>query len=144
MGLACATRFAAQGAKVVMADVLDGLGLAEAKRLGATYLHCDVANCKDAKATVTAVVGEFGHLDNLMNNAAISIGCNFLEISKADHDRVMDTDLKGSFAMLQARAMVARVAKARPPGATDNLSWVSNTLVIATILACCMAKGGVF
>ena len=102
MGLACATRFAVQGAKVGMADVLDDLGLGEAKRLGATYLHCDVSNSKDVKATVTPVVGEFGHVDSLMNNAAISISCNFLEISKADHDRVMDTDLKGWFAMLQA------------------------------------------
>jgi len=87
-----------------MADVLDELGLGEAKRLGATYLHCDVANSKDLKATVTAVAGEFGHVDTLMNNAAISISCDFLEISKADYDRVMHTDLKVSFPMLQAHA----------------------------------------
>jgi len=36
------------------------------------------------------------------------------------------------------------VEKGRPPGAIDNLSSVNETPVNATIVACCMAKGGVF
>ena len=50
IGLSCAERFIAEGANVVIADVLDEIGKAEAKRLGATYMHCDVSNSSDVKA----------------------------------------------------------------------------------------------
>ena len=60
IGLSCAERFVAEGANVVIADVLDDIGKAEAKRLGATYLHCDVSSSSDVKATVAAVVKQFG------------------------------------------------------------------------------------
>ena len=84
IGLACAERFAAESAKVVITDVLDDVGSVEAKRLGATYLHCDVSKSGDVKAVVAAVVEQFGGVDILMNNAAISISGDFLEISEAD------------------------------------------------------------
>ena len=42
IGLSIAERFIADGATVVMTDVLDDQGQTEAKRIGATYIHCDV------------------------------------------------------------------------------------------------------
>jgi glucose 1-dehydrogenase len=104
IGLACAERFIAEGALVVIVDVLDNIGKAEAKRLGATYLHCDVSSSSDVKATVAAVVKQHGVVDILLNNAGISITGDFLEISEADYDRVLDINIKGSFLMLQACA----------------------------------------
>ena len=96
---------------VVIADVLDEIGKAEAKRLGATYMHCDVSKSSDVKAAVAAVVKQHGAVDILLNNAAISISGDFLEISEADYDKVLDINLKGSFLMLQAcaREMVKQV-----------------------------------
>jgi glucose 1-dehydrogenase len=145
IGLACAGRFIAEGAKVIITDVLDDAGSAEAKRMGATYLHCDVSKSGDVKTVITAVVKQFGGIDILMNNAGISISGDFLEISKADYDKVIDINLKGSFLMLQAcaREMVAQVAAGKPAGSIVNMSSVNDTLAIPSIVSYCVAKGGV-
>jgi glucose 1-dehydrogenase len=145
IGLACAGRFIAEGAKVIITDVLDDAGSAEAKRMGATYLHCDVSKSGDVKTVITAVVKQFGGIDILMNNAGISISGDFLEISEADYDKVIDINLKGSFLMLQAcaREMVAQVAAGKPAGSIVNMSSVNDTLAIPSIVSYCVAKGGV-
>jgi glucose 1-dehydrogenase len=140
IGLACAERFMAEGAHVVMADVLDEIGKVEAKRLGTTYMHCDVSKSSDVNAVVAAVVKQHGTVDILLNNAAISISGDFLEISEADYDKVLDINLKGSFLMLQAcaREMVKQAA-----GSIINMSSVNDTLAIPAIVSYCIAKGGV-
>lgn len=140
IGLACAERFVAEGAHVVIADVLDDIGKAEAKRLGATYMHCDVSKSSDITTVVAAVVKQHGAVDILLNNAAISISGDFLEISEADYDKVLDINLKGSFLMLQAcaREMVKQAA-----GSIINMSSVNDTLAIPGIVSYCVAKGGI-
>ncbi len=140
IGLSCAERFIAEGAHVVILDVLDEIGKAEAKRLGATYMHCDVSKSSDVKAVVAAVVKQHGAVDILLNNAAISISGDFLEISEADYDKVLDINLKGSFLMLQAcaREMVKQAA-----GSIINMSSVNDTLAIPSIVSYCVSKGGV-
>ena len=140
IGLACAERFVAEGAKVIIADVLDEIGRAEAKRLGATWMHCDVSKSSDVKATVAAAVKQHGAVDILLNNAAINISGDFLDTSEADFDRVIDINLKGSFLMLQAcaREMVKKAA-----GSIINMSSVNDTLAIPSIVSYCVAKGGV-
>ena len=145
IGLACAERFVAEGAKVVIADVLDEIGKAEAKRLGATYMHCDVSKSSDVKATVAATVKQHGAVNILLNNAAISISGDFLDTSEADFDKVIDINLKGSFLMLQAcaREMVKQVGAGKPAGSIINMSSVNDTLAIPSIVSYCVAKGGV-
>ena len=145
IGLACAERFVAEGARVVIADVLDEIGKAEAKRLGATYMHCDVSKSSDVKATVAATVKQHGAVNILLNNAAISISGDFLDTSEADFDKVIDINLKGSFLMLQAcaREMVKQVGVGKPAGSIINMSSVNDTLAIPAIVSYCVAKGGV-
>lgn len=140
IGLSCAERFIAEGAHVVILDVLDEVGKTEAKRLGATYMHCDVSKSSDVSAVVAAVVKQHGAVDILLNNAAINISGDFLETSEADYDRVLDINLKGSFLMLQAcaREMVKQAA-----GSIINMSSVNDTLAIPNIVSYCVAKGGV-
>jgi glucose 1-dehydrogenase len=140
IGLACAERFVAEGAHVVILDVLDEIGKAEAKRLSATYMHCNVSKSSDVTAVVAAVVKQHGAVDILLNNAAINISGDFLEISEADYDKVLDINLKGSFLMLQAcaREMVNRAA-----GSIINMSSVNDTLAIPSIVSYCVAKGGI-
>lgn len=140
IGLACAESFVAEGANVVIADVLDDIGNSEAKRLGATYMHCDVSKSGNVTATVAATVKKFGAIDILVNNAAISINGDFLEISEADYDKVLDVNLKGSFLMLQA---CAREMAKQAAGSIINMSSVNDTLAIPTIVSYCIAKGGV-
>ena len=61
---------------------------------------------------------QHGAVDILVNNAAISISGDFLEMSEADYDKVLDINLKGSFLMLQAcaREMVKQVAGGKTGG----------------------------
>ncbi|MFJ9374357.1 glucose 1-dehydrogenase [Streptomyces sp. NBC_01261] len=65
--------FAAEGAKVVVADVLDEQGEALAKELGASasYVHLDVGEEADWSAAVRAAKEAYGRIDGLVNNAGI-------------------------------------------------------------------------
>ncbi|MGW9262788.1 glucose 1-dehydrogenase [Gordonia terrae] len=75
MGKAHAERFVAEGAKVVMTDVLDDQGQAVADSLGerAVFLHHDVADPAGWEAAVALGDERFGPVNILVNNAAISI-----------------------------------------------------------------------
>jgi glucose 1-dehydrogenase len=134
-----------QGAIVVLADVLDDVGQAEAKRLGATYLHCDVSKATDVYVLVAATVMAHGAVDILVNNAAVSIVGEFLEITEEQFDQVIGINLKGSFLLTQAcaREMVKQVAAGRKAGAIVNMSSVNDTLAIPVIAPYTMSKGGV-
>lgn len=63
--------FAAEGARVVVADVLDDPGEDVAKELDALYVHLDVGREDDWAAAVAAVKGAYGRIDGLVNNAGI-------------------------------------------------------------------------
>ncbi|NMD07871.1 MAG: SDR family oxidoreductase [Phyllobacteriaceae bacterium] len=145
IGLAIAERFVAEGARVVMCDVLDEIGVKEASRIGATFHHCDVSKSAEVRALVAATVKDHGAVDVLVNNAAISIAKDFLDVTEEDFDRVIGVNLKGSFLVLQevARQMVKQVAAGRKAGAIVNMSSVNDTLAIPQIAPYTMSKGGV-
>ena len=145
IGLAIAERYVAEGAKVVMADILDDAGKVEANRLGATYHHCDVSKSAEIKTLVAFTLKEFGAVDILVNNAAISIVGEFLDITEEQFDQVIDINLKGSFLLTQAcaREMVKQIAAGRKAGAIVNMSSVNDTLAIPAIAPYTMSKGGV-
>ncbi|ALC22595.1 SDR family NAD(P)-dependent oxidoreductase [Streptomyces pristinaespiralis] len=63
--------FAAEGAKVVLADVLDELGEPLAKEVGGLYVHLDVSREAEWSAAVGAAKERFGKIDGLVNNAGI-------------------------------------------------------------------------
>jgi NAD(P)-dependent dehydrogenase (short-subunit alcohol dehydrogenase family) len=145
IGLAIAERLAKDGATVVLADMLDKEGKAAAKRLGASFKHCDVSKAAEVKALVAFTVRKFGAVDILVNNAAVSANNDFLAVTEAEFDRVIGVNLKGSFLMLQAcaRQMLKQVEAGRKPGAIVNMSSVNDTLAIPGIVTYCMSKGGV-
>lgn len=84
IGLATARRFAAEGAKVVVADVADEAGTALADEIGGTYVHVDVADEASVQAMYARVVEVYGGVDVLFNNAGIS---------PADDDSILNTGL---------------------------------------------------
>ncbi|MFK8911861.1 SDR family NAD(P)-dependent oxidoreductase [Streptomyces sp. YS-3] len=66
--------FAAEGAKVVVADVLDDQGEAVAAELGAgsaRFVHLDVGREEEWRSAIATATETFGHLDGLVNNAGI-------------------------------------------------------------------------
>ena len=145
IGLACAERFHAEGAKLALADIDDKTGEASAARFpGAVYFHCDVGSATDVKALVAVVVKHFGSIDILVNNAGIVSPGEFLDVSEADFDKVLRVNLKGAFLMAQAcaRQMVAQVKQGGKPGAIVNMSSVNAVLAIATQVPYSISKGG--
>lgn len=99
LGAAFAQAAVQAGARVVITDVLHGLGLTTAKALGsmAHYLPMDVADSVSVTSAVAQAVAWLGGLDGLINNAAItnSGGKPMGEISEATFDRVMAVNVKG-------------------------------------------------
>ncbi|MEV6379824.1 glucose 1-dehydrogenase [Streptomyces sp. NPDC051773] len=63
--------FRAEGAQVVVADVLDDQGEALAKEIGALYVHLDVSREDDWRDAVAAAKGAYGRVDGLVNNAGV-------------------------------------------------------------------------
>ncbi|NGO45709.1 SDR family NAD(P)-dependent oxidoreductase [Streptomyces ureilyticus] len=63
--------FVAEGAEVVIGDVLDDQGEALAKELGARYVHLDVSQEADWQSAVAVAKEAYGRIDGLVNNAGI-------------------------------------------------------------------------
>jgi len=99
MGAATARRFVAEGAQVVLGDVLDDDGKALADELGenARYLHLDVTAEDDWVTAVDATEREFGRLDVLVNNAGILRFAAIEEQGLEDFRRLLDINLVGVF-----------------------------------------------
>ncbi len=69
IGLACAERFAADGANVVLSDINAEAGLAAAERLNSLFVQGDLSTRADCKALIARAVEEFGTVHILVNNA---------------------------------------------------------------------------
>jgi 3alpha(or 20beta)-hydroxysteroid dehydrogenase len=98
MGAATARIFAAEGAKVVLGDVLEEKGRAVAAEIGdaALFHKLDVRSEDDWRAVVAAAVERFGKLDILVNNAAVVHFGAAEEMRKEDAERVLGINVIGT------------------------------------------------
>ena len=147
IGLAVAKRYAAEGAKVVIADIDASAGEAAASTLDRArcrFVPTDVGEPRDAGNVVAEACRLFGGLDILVNNAGTVHGADFLDIEEADFDRVLRTNLKGAFLVGQAaaRRMVAQVKAGKPPGTIINMSSINAVVAIPNQVPYCVSKGG--
>lgn len=146
IGLACARRFAAEKAKVTIADINEKAGEAAALGIRSAggevwFQACDVGDSTQVNALIAVAVAKYGGLDVLINNAAILDTADFLDIREADWDRVVRVNLKGYFLCAQtaARQMVAQGRG----GAIINMSSVNAVVAIPNIAAYVACKGAV-
>ncbi len=145
IGEACVRRLAEDGARVALWDLADERGQALAAALQADgadvrYQRCNVALKDEVDAALAASLAAFGAIDGLVNNAGIFKAADFLAITEADWDAVIDVNLKGSFLVGQA---LARVMAAAGRGAIVNMSSVNGTLTIPSIASYNVSKGGI-
>lgn len=117
IGYEIAKTLAAEGVATVITDIRQDLldaAQAEWRERGwrGSQLLCDVAKWEDNRAVVDAVVGEFGQIDVLVNNAGIAAGGKLESLSEDTWDRNMDINLKGVFLMCQAVIPVMRRQRA--------------------------------
>lgn len=108
IGRAIATRLAAQGACVVIADRDGEKARAAAEAIGNTDIaigvQADVTDSAQVHAAVDAALLAFGGLDLLVNNAGLSISKPLLDTTEQDWDLQHDVMAKGSFLVAQAGA----------------------------------------
>ena len=117
IGKAYATRLAAEGAKVVIAEVDEKAALAVAEELNAAgyealALRTDVSDPAGVKQMAAATVERFGRIDVLVNNAAIFATVPmsrspFDEITVDEWDRMMTVNVKGTW--LASCAVIAQM-----------------------------------
>lgn len=128
IGAATADALAAAGASVVCADVQDKLGeqiVQEIERDGgeATYVHCDVSDADEIQAMVDAALDTYGGLDIAVNNAGIEGEHGpAAEQTVEGWDRVLDTNLRGTFLCMKAEIPVMLE---RGGGAIVNVSSIA-------------------
>jgi 3alpha(or 20beta)-hydroxysteroid dehydrogenase len=123
-GEAEAREFVAEGAKVVLGDVLDEIGGKVADQLGddAAYCHLDVSDPEQWRAAVDTAVSSFGKLDVLISNAGI-LRLGMIEDQPLDdYLAVINVNQVGCWLGMQA---VVPAMKAAGGGAIVNTSSTS-------------------
>lgn len=114
LGESTARLFVRHGAKVVIADIQDELGLSLSQELGpsdvVSYVHCDVTSDSDVKSLVDFAVSKHGKLDIMYNNAGITgdVDPTILGSDNDNFKRVFEVNVFGGFlgAKHAARVMI--------------------------------------
>ena len=112
IGLEFARAYIAEGAKVALADINAASVQAAAASLGpqAVSVVLDVTRQDSIDAGFAEAIVKLGHLDILINNAALFTAAPITEITRADYDKVFAVNVSGALFCLQAAArhMIAR------------------------------------
>ncbi len=151
IGRACAERLAREGAKVVVSDVNETHGPKVAAAITAAggtakFAFADVSERLDVHNLMAAALESFGRIDVMVNNAGVVDDTPFLELTEDEFDRILRTNLKGTFLCAQAaaRQMVKQIdAGEGAPGAIVNMSSVNAWFGLPDHVAYSTSKGGV-
>jgi NAD(P)-dependent dehydrogenase (short-subunit alcohol dehydrogenase family) len=150
IGRACALRFAAEGARVVLADLPSAArGLEQtAEQITSAggqseIFMADVADAAANRDLVAHTVSTFGRLDFAHNNAGIGVHRLLHETSDEDFDRVITVNLRGTFLGMkhQITAMLANDPPVR--GAIVNTSSNAGLLAVTMLSAYAASKHGI-
>ena len=131
MGAAEAKLFSREGAKVVIADVLDTEGRqteAEINETGgdAIFVTLDVTRQSDWDDVISRTVQQFGRLDIIVNNAGVASRTSIEETTVEEWDRVMDINAKGVF--LGTKAAITQMKSQGTGGSIINISSISGNV----------------
>ena len=121
-GAAEGTLFAAEGAVVVVTDVLDADGEKTAASFGGHYLHHDVTSESEWATVVEVVMARHGRLDVLVNNAGIYMPGRTTDTTLAEYRRIIEVNQIGVF--LGMKAVAGPMIAARS-GSIINISSVA-------------------
>ena len=126
-GELAARRLVAEGARVVIADLLDDRGKQVAEELGASarYVHLDVTDEDGWRAAVDFTLTEFGGLTTLVNNAAVLHVRPIEHTTTADFSRLLQVNTVGTF--LGVRSVIAPLRE-RGGGSIINVASISGHL----------------
>ena len=105
----------------------------------AIMLQADVTSLTDTARLIDDAWQQLGGCDILVNNAGIEKSANFVDVTEADFDSVMDVNFKGAFFLTQA--FVRKLVAAKRPGRVINISSVHEDMVFPHFSTYCASKG---
>jgi len=147
LGRVFALRFAKEGAKLTICDVLDCEPVAkEIKAIGGEVLalKTDVTSEKDTAEVAQKTVDRFGRIDILVNNAAVIGGKDFMkppeQLMAEDWDRILAVNIKGLFLCCKA---VIPYMKKQGKGKIVNISSTTAFTGLPFFLHYSTSKGGI-
>lgn len=145
MGKAEAELFAQEGAKVVLADILEKEVEEVAKQINkkggeAIAFKLDVSKAKDWEKVVDEVVKKWGKVDVLVNNAGILSLSGIEDISEEEWDKVMEINAKSDFLGIKYVLPAMKMAK---KGSIVNISSIYGLIGSGAAVAYHASKGAV-
>lgn len=143
LGRAICLRFAAEGARVVAADI-DRAGAEETARLaagGVSAVEADVRDRAQCQRMVADAVAALGGIDVFVANAGVARGGTVLDMAEQDWDDLMAVNLKGVFLSCQAAAN--RMVQQGGPGKIIIMSSLASERAAPGMLAYAASKAAV-
>jgi meso-butanediol dehydrogenase/(S,S)-butanediol dehydrogenase/diacetyl reductase len=145
IGRATALLFAKEGAKVVVLDKNDSLGVnteSAVKKMGyeGRFVHVDVSKESDVKRAIEEVLSLHGKLDVMFNNAGIILVKDVVDCSEEDWEAVVGVNLKGVF--LGSKYAAAHMVSRRT-GTIINTASIYGMGGAPSYAAYCATKAGV-
>lgn len=146
IGKAMAKLFAAEGAKIAIAEMHEARGQAVADEIiraggEATVVLCDVSQSQNVQAMVKNVVAKFGGIDILVNNAALTDHANIFDSTEEEFDKVIAVSLKGPY--LVTKYVAEQMKKQGRGGKVVNFGSTSGLVGRHDGIAYAAAKAGV-
>ena len=144
-GSAEAQLFAAEGAFVVVGDILDIEGKETVRRINesggyAKYVHLDVTSKVDWDSVVVETIDSFGKIDVLVNNAGITLNRTVAETTVEEWDKVNEINGKGVF--LGLKCCIPAMLNSGG-GSIINISSIAGLIGMGNIAAYSATKGAV-
>lgn len=132
-------RFIAEGARVVIADVLEAEGAALAAELGdaARFVSLDVTRRADWDAALAETEQRFGRLDCLVNNAGVIVFKTLDDLTEAEMRKVIDVNVIG--VMIGSQAAI-RLLERDGGGSIVNMSSADGISGANALTAYCASK----
>jgi len=146
IGQAIAVRLAQEGADIVINHFMQpdkaAAVKAQIEALGrrAIAIETNVGVPAQDVQLVSQGVAALGQIDILVNNAGVERNAPFWEVTEADYDFVLNTNLKGAF--FTSQAFVKYLLERKKPGKIINISSVHEDLPFPHFTAYCASKGG--
>ena len=142
IGAGVVRRLVAEGAKVIVADVLEEEGTALAAELGdgTRFVRLDVTSVADWNAAIALAEEAFGRLDILVNNAGVIVFKAIDDLSEDEMRRIIDVNLMGT--MLGTKRAIAALERSGG-GSIVNISSADGISGANALSAYCASKFGV-
>jgi NAD(P)-dependent dehydrogenase (short-subunit alcohol dehydrogenase family) len=144
IGKGCAIVFADEGAKVVIVDIDEKSGKQTeeeiTKRKGvAKFIKTDLTNSADVQDMIKSVIGTFGQIDIMFNNAGYHISKNVEVTSEEEWDYIINTNLKSVF--MCCKYSIPHLRKTK--GCIINMSSMVGLIGQSNAGAYSATKGGI-